>query len=43
MDQMIARRHGQQVGYTSTQHVISWRFLVTGLLFAFAGSGKMLR
>lgn len=33
---------GQQVGYTTARHVVSWRFLVTGLLFAFAAGATSL-
>lgn len=34
---------GRQIGYTTTRHVVSWRFLVTGLLFALgAGVTAML-
>lgn len=34
---------GQQIGYTTARRVISWRFLITGLLFALAaGASAML-
>jgi Ca-activated chloride channel family protein len=33
---------GRQVGYTTTQHVVSWRFLIAGLLFALAAGATSL-
>jgi Ca-activated chloride channel family protein len=33
---------GQQVGYTTTRHVVSWRFLITGLLFGLAAGASGL-
>jgi Ca-activated chloride channel family protein len=33
---------GQQVGYTTAHHVVSWRFLITGLLFALAAGATSL-
>jgi Ca-activated chloride channel homolog len=40
--QSAYRDIGQQVGYTTAHHVISWRFLLTGLLFAFAAGATSL-
>jgi len=33
---------GSQIGFTTTRHSISWRFLAAGLLFAFAAAGTSL-
>jgi Ca-activated chloride channel homolog len=40
--QSAYRDIGQQVGYTTTRHIVSWRFLITGLLFALAAGATSL-
>ena len=40
--QSAYRDIGQQVGYTTTRHIVSWRFLVAGLLFTLAAGATSL-
>ena len=40
--QSAYRDIGQQVGYTTSHKIISWRFLATGLLFALAAGGTAM-
>ena len=40
--QSAYRDIGQQVGYTTTRHIVSWRFLMVGLLFALAAGASGL-
>jgi Ca-activated chloride channel family protein len=40
--QSAYRDIGQQVGYTTTRRIVSWRFLVAGLLFTLAAGATSL-
>ena len=40
--QSVYRNIGQQIGYTTTRKVISWRFLATGLLLALTAAATSM-